>query len=94
VDGAARAIIDKAGYADFFPHSIGHQLGLEVHDVTPDGPLKAGMIVTIEPGIYLADRKLGVRIEDDILITVKGNQNLTEMIPKTVKDVESAMSRR
>lgn len=93
VDAAAREVIDKAGFADAFIHGVGHQLGLEVHDVTPDGPLKPGMVVTIEPGVYLPDRKLGVRIEDDILITARGNQNLTAMIPKAVKDIEAAMSR-
>ncbi len=91
VDQAARDVIDKAGLGHAFIHSIGHQLGLEVHDVTPDGPLKPGMVVTIEPGVYLPDRKLGVRIEDDILVTATGNQNLTAAVPKTVKDVEEAM---
>lgn len=91
VDAAARKVIEKAGYGDTFIHGIGHQLGIEVHDVTPDGPLKAGMIVTIEPGIYLPDRKFGVRIEDDILITPRGNENMTQRIPKTVKEVEAAM---
>lgn len=93
VDAAAREVIDKAGHADAFMHGIGHQLGLEVHDVTPDGPLQAGMIVTIEPGVYLKDKRTGVRIEDDILIQAKGNKNLTESIPKSIKDVEAAMAR-
>ena len=91
VDAAARAVIDKAGLGHAFIHNIGHQLGLEVHDVTPDGPLKPGMVVTIEPGVYLPDRKLGVRIEDDILVTANGNQNLTIAVPKTADDVEAAM---
>jgi Xaa-Pro aminopeptidase len=94
VDEAARDVIDKAGYGDAFIHGIGHQLGLEVHDVTPDGPLRPGMVVTIEPGVYLPDRKLGVRIEDDILVTAKGNENLTAIIPKTVKDVEAQFAGR
>ena len=62
-----------------------------MHDSTPDGPLVAGMVVTIEPGIYVADRRIGVRIEDDILITRSGPKNLTHMIPKSAKDVEAAM---
>jgi Xaa-Pro aminopeptidase len=94
VDEAAREVIEKAGFGDAFIHGIGHQLGLEVHDVTPDGPLKQGMVVTIEPGIYLPELKLGVRIEDDILVTAKGNENLTAMIPKTVKDVEAQFAGR
>ncbi len=91
VDAAARNVIDKAGLGHAFIHSIGHQLGLEVHDVTPPGPLKAGMVVTIEPGVYLPELKLGVRIEDDILVTAGGNQNLTTAVPKTVKEIEAAM---
>ncbi len=91
VDAAARDVIDKAGLGHAFIHNIGHQLGLEVHDVTPDGPLQPGMVVTIEPGVYLPDRKLGVRIEDDILVTTSGNQNLTAAVPKTVAEVEAAM---
>jgi Xaa-Pro aminopeptidase len=91
VDAAARNVIEKAGYGDAYMHGIGHQLGIEVHDVTPNGPLKAGMVVTIEPGIYLPDRKLGVRIEDDVLVTAKGTRNLTAMIPKSPDEVEAMM---
>lgn len=94
VDAAARDVIERAGYGDRYPHGIGHQLGIEVHDVQPDGPLKAGMIVTIEPGIYLPDRKLGVRIEDDILITARGSENLTAMIPKSIEAIEGAIRTR
>jgi Xaa-Pro aminopeptidase len=89
VEMAARRIIEKAGYGDAFMHGIGHQLGIEVHDSTPDGPLKAGMVVTIEPGIYLPDRRLGIRIEDDILVTRQGPQNLTAMIPRKAEAVEA-----
>ena len=49
------------------------------------------MVVTIEPGVYLPEMKLGIRIEDDILVTASGNQNLTVAVPKTVKDIEAAM---
>lgn len=93
VDQAARDVIEKAGLGDAFIHSIGHQLGLEVHDVTPDGPLAPGMVVTIEPGVYLPEAKTGVRIEDEILITRAGPKNLTAMIPKTIAEIEAAMAR-
>ena len=93
VDAAARNVIEKAGYGDTFVHGVGHPIGLEVHDIIPDGPLVEGMVVTIEPGIYLQDRKLGCRIEDDVLITKSGPKVLTDMIPKAVKDVESALAR-
>ncbi len=93
VDAAARDIIDKAGYGDTYIHGIGHQLGLEVHDVTPDGPLEPGMVVTIEPGVYLKDQGLGVRIEDDVLVTKSGRENLSAAIPKARGDIEKAMKR-
>ena len=94
VDAAARAVIDKAGLGDAFIHGTGHPLGIEVHDVAPDGPLRAGMVITVEPGVYFPDRKMGVRIEDDILITSTGAKNLTDAIPKSIADVEAAMKSR
>lgn len=94
VDKAARDVIDKAGFGDRFPHGTGHQLGLHVHDADPETRLEPGMVITIEPGIYLAERKLGVRIEDDILITRSGNENLTAAIPKSIEAIERAMKAR
>lgn len=94
VDAAARAVIEKAGFGDAFMHGTSHNLGIEVHDVTPDGPLKAGMVVTIEPGVYLPDKGFGVRIEDDVLITETGSRDLTGAIPKTVAAIEAAMAAR
>jgi Xaa-Pro aminopeptidase len=91
VDTAAREVIEKAGFGDAFIHGVGHPLGLEVHDAWPDGPLKEGMVLTIEPGIYLPQQRLGVRIEDDLLVTRKGARSLTDRIPKRVKDIEAAM---
>ena len=91
IDAVARRIIEKAGYGDAFMHGIGHQLGIDVHDATPDGPLKAGMIITIEPGIYLPDCKIGIRLEDDILVTPRGPRNLTAMIPRRPEQVEAMM---
>ncbi len=91
LDDAARGVITGAGYGDYFIHSIGHHLGLETHDATPDGPLEQGAVVTIEPGIYIPDEKIGVRIEDDVLVTKTGSKNLSAGIPKSVSDVEEAM---
>lgn len=94
IDAAARKIITKAGYADRFIHGIGHHLGLEVHDATPNGPVKAGAIITIEPGIYIPEENLGVRIEDDVLITNDGPVVLTKRIPKSITAIEKAMAAR
>ena len=89
VDRAARDMIEKAGHADHFYHGIGHPLGLEVHDSDPGGKLEPGNVITIEPGIYIEDENLGVRLEDDVLITAKGSRVLTRAIPKKIADVEA-----
>jgi len=94
IDKAARDVITKAGYGDAFFHGCGHHLGIEVHDITPEGPIPENAVITIEPGIYLPNENLGVRIEDDILVTQKaGGVNLTAAIPKTVAEIERAMAR-
>ena len=92
IDKASRDIIKKAGYGDYFIHGIGHHLGVEVHDITPDGPIKEGAVITIEPGIYLPDENLGVRIEDDIVVTRNGSINLSRSIPKSIAAIEKAMN--
>ncbi len=91
---AARAVIAKAGYEDDYIHGVGHHLGIEVHDLTPDGPLIPGMVLTIEPGIYLPDKGVGIRIEDDVLVTKSGPKVLTAAIPKTVDAIEAVMAAR
>ncbi len=91
IDQAARKVIAKAGYGEYFIHGIGHHLGLETHDITPDGPLKVGSVITIEPGIYIAKEKIGIRIEDDIVVTPGGFRNLSAQIPKKVSEIEKIM---
>ena len=83
-DRIPRQIINDAGYGPYFSHGIGHGIGLDIHEIPYFGkseePIKAGMVLTDEPGIYL-DGKYGVRIEDDILITDTGCELLT-LAPK------------
>ena len=79
----------------YFVHSIGHWLGMAVHDVGSYGvPLEPGMVLTVEPGIYLPDEGLGVRIEDDILVTEEGHEVLSAAAPKTVAELEAIIGRR
>ncbi len=92
LDAISRKVITDAGYGDHYPHGVGHPIGLEVHDVQPDPFAPEGAVITIEPGIYLPDENFGVRIEDDILVTVDGHVNLTGNIPKTIDEIESSMA--
>ena len=88
----ARDVICEAGYE--FIHHISHPVGLEVHEVLDFGlELKPGMVITVEPGIYLPDKKFGVRIEDDVLITEAGCRILSNQIPRERKDIETWMTR-
>lgn len=91
IDKVARDVITEAGYGEYFGHGLGHSFGLEIHEVprcSPnlacDIPLKAGMIMTIEPGIYIPGFG-GVRIEDDIVVTDDGCINLTKAAKELIE---------
>jgi Xaa-Pro aminopeptidase len=88
----AEEIIRAAGYRDYFPHGIGHFVGLDVHDSgLYSKPLAAGMVITVEPGIYIPGRSLGVRIEDEVLVTSQGHRLLTAALPRDATSVERMM---
>jgi Xaa-Pro aminopeptidase len=77
----------------YFIHGLGHSVGLNVHDpMNYNQPLEPDMVVTIEPGIYIPEEKIGVRIEDDILITKDGNELLTRRLPRGAEEIEKLMA--
>ncbi len=90
VDKVARDVIERAGYGEFFGHGLGHGIGRDIHELPTlrkqgdDDELRPGMVVTVEPGIYLPAEG-GVRIEDDVLVTHSGNELLTTL-PKSFED--------
>lgn len=103
--GEVDTLIAESAHREFFMHSLSHWLGLDVHDVGSYGPdhsriLEPGMALTIEPGLYIAPdadvpseyRGIGIRIEDDILITETGNENLTAGVVRSADDIEALMA--
>jgi len=85
--------IPKDDIHQYYYHGLGHSLGLDTHDTNAqrDYKLEANMVITCEPGIYMADRGIGIRIEDDILVTPRGGKVIHPGIPKTIQAVEAAM---
>jgi Xaa-Pro aminopeptidase len=86
---------DKEGRSlgRYYIHQLSHHLGLDVHDPSgPSRPLEPGMVITIEPGIYIPEENLGVRIEDDVLITPTGYKLLTARLPRSPDEIEKIMA--
>ncbi|MBF0784641.1 Xaa-Pro aminopeptidase [Muribacter muris] len=105
LNGDVDRLIEEKAYRQFYMHGLGHWLGLDVHDVGDygverDRPLQIGMVLTVEPGLYIpsdADvppqyKGIGVRIEDNLLITEYGNKNLTSAAPKEIAEIEAIMA--
>ena len=95
LDKAARKVIDDAGYGDYFIHGLGHFVGLDVHDAgATHEKLEPGMVLTLEPGIYIPEKDLGVRIEDQIVVTETGARFLTDGLPRKADEIERWMAQR
>jgi Xaa-Pro aminopeptidase len=90
IDAEARSVIDDAGFGGFFDHGLGHGIGMEIHEsprIRKGSPdiLEVGNVITVEPGIYLPDWG-GIRIEDDVLVTVDGCEVLSR-VPKSIDSI-------
>ena len=103
--GDVDTLIEQQAYRQFYMHGLGHWLGLDVHDVGSYGQdkqriLEIGMVITVEPGIYISEdadvpeqyKGIGVRIEDNLLMTEYGNKILTAAAPKEIADIENLMN--
>ncbi len=85
---------DNRAYTQYLYHGISHHLGIDVHDLgTRTSSIKAGMVFTIEPGIYIEEEQMGIRIENNFWITKNGNKDLMKNIPITVEEIEAMMKR-
>lgn len=93
IDARAREVIEQEGLLDAYWHSCCHYVGLDVHDVGErDAKLLPGMVLTVEPGIYLPEREIGVRIEDTVLITEEGHEVLSACVPAEAGEIEALMA--
>jgi len=107
LEGNPQELIKAEAYREFYMHKVGHWIGLDVHDVGDYKIedkwrlMEEGMVTTVEPGIYVSPendkveekwRGIGIRIEDDVLVTKKGHKVLSADIPKTVREIEALMS--
>lgn len=78
----------------YFTHGLTHHVGLDVHDLSDDrAPLEAGMVITVEPGVYIPEENIGVRIEDTLLVTPTGSKNLSAALPREVQEIEKLVGK-
>jgi Xaa-Pro aminopeptidase len=100
LDRLAKASLERSGFGKYMPHGVSHHVGLDTHDAGSMDTLRAGMVITVEPGIYFpagdttkapAYRGWGVRIEDDVLVTNSGAEILSGWIPRDVEGIERRM---
>lgn len=86
---------DGKGVRDYYYHGVSHSLGLDTHDISMgrNMVLKPGMVITVEPGLYIEDEGIGVRIENDVLITEDGMVDLSAAIPRTIEEIEAIMAK-
>ncbi|HQO08842.1 MAG TPA: aminopeptidase P N-terminal domain-containing protein [Clostridiales bacterium] len=90
-----KMVKEKSDLTKYYYHGVSHFLGLDTHDVgSYQTPLEKNCVITVEPGLYIAEKKIGIRLENDVLITDKGCRNLSESIPIEADEIEDIMNRK
>jgi Xaa-Pro aminopeptidase len=89
-----REVLDRYGYAKYMTHGVSHYVGMSVHDVGSSVAFEPGVVIAVEPGIYMPDKNLGIRIEDTVLVTKDGYEVLTKNVPKEIIGIENLMSEK
>jgi Xaa-Pro aminopeptidase len=87
---------DKHGnpLGKYYTHSIGHHVGLDVHDPSDKSPLVPNMVITVEPGLYIPEESIGIRIEDMVLVTENGAKLMSSGLPREAGEIEKVLSSR
>ncbi len=88
---AAKEVLDRHGVGRYLTHGISHYVGMSTHDVGGQEPFEPGVVITVEPGVYMPEKDLGVRIEDTVLVTRDGYEVLTGGVPKGIAEIEALM---
>jgi Xaa-Pro aminopeptidase len=89
---AAKKVLRRSGYEGYLTHGVSHYIGMSVHDVGDPEPFEPGVVITVEPGVYMPEKALGIRIEDTVLVTQDGCEVLTGAAPKEMLEIERLMS--
>ena len=92
LDEAARVVLARYGYDKYILHGVSHYVGMSVHDTGDTVPFEPGVVIAVEPGVYISEQNIGVRIEDTVLVTKDGCEILTPDVPKEMIEIERLMS--
>jgi Xaa-Pro aminopeptidase len=91
IEQAVREVLKARGYDEYLTHAVAHYVGMAVHDVGAAVPFEPGVVIAVEPGVYLPEKNLGIRIEDTVLVTEDGYEVLTGDVPKEIDEIEKLM---
>jgi Xaa-Pro aminopeptidase len=94
LNATVKQVLERHGYAQYLPHAVSHYVGMSTHDVGNWQPFEPGVVIAVEPGVYMPDRGLGIRIEDTVLVTDEGHEILTGGVPKEIIEIERLMSEK